>query len=157
MQPLRSVVNWKTKTGKIFITLANFVHLPYISQKCDLSESFCRQTIFAVRLTNMLNTSQRLFNKNSLAWWYVFKTSWRCLQALFARRFENVLKLSWRRLEDVLARRLEDALKMSWKRLEDVLKTYGQDEYIGLNQDVLKTSAEDVWLIRLYSSSSRRL
>ena len=32
---------------------------------------------------------------------------------------------------------------MSRKRLEDVLKTYGQDEYIGLNQDVLKTSSED--------------
>ena len=43
------------------------------------------------------------------------------------------------------------------RRLEDVLKTYGQDEYIGLDQDVLKTSSEDVWLIRIYSSSSRRL
>ena len=30
-------------------------------------------------------------------------------------------------------------MKTSWRRLEDVLKTYGQDEYVGLDQDVLKT------------------
>ena len=69
-------------------------------------------TVFAVRLTNMLNTSQRLVNKNSLTWWFVFKTSWRCLQDVFARRLEDVLKTFWRRLEHVL--------KTSWKRLEDV-------------------------------------
>ena len=89
-----------------------------------------------------------------------FKTSW--------RRFEDVFKTSWRRLEDVLKtflqdvlktswKRLEDVLKTSWKRLEDVLKTYSQDEYIGLDQDVLKTSSEDVRLRRTYSSWSRRL
>ena len=105
----------------------------------------------------MLNTSQRLVNKNSLTWWYVFKTSWRCLQDVFARRLEDVLKTSWRRLEDVLKTFLQDVLKTSWKRLEDVLKTYGQDEYIGLDQDVLKTSSEDVRLKRTYSSWSRRL
>ena len=49
---------------------------------------------------------------------------------------EDVLKI----LEEVFARRLEDVLKTSSKRLEDVLKTYGQDEYIGLDQDVVKTS-----------------
>ena len=95
--------------------------------------------------------------KNCLTWWYVFKTSLRCLQDIFARRLG---KTSWRCLEDALKmswKRLEDVLKTSWKRLEDVLKTYGQDEYIGLDQDVLKTSSEDVWLIRIYSSSSRRL
>ena len=73
---------------------------------------------------------------------------------------EDVLKMSWRRFEDVLKtswRRLEDVLKTSWKRLEDVLKTYSQDEYIGLDQDVLKTSSEDVRLRRTYSSWSRRL
>ena len=77
----------------------------------------------------MLNTSQRLVNKNSLTWWYVFKTSWRCLQDVFARRLEDVLKTSWRRLEnvlktswrgieDVFARRLEVVLKTSWRRME---------------------------------------
>ena len=34
---------------------------------------------------------------------------------------------------------------------------YGQDEYIGLDQDVLKTSSEDVRLRRVFSSRSRRL
>ena len=94
----------------------------------------------------MLNASQRRVNKNSLTWWYVLKTSWRCLEDVFARRLEDVLKTSWRRLG-----------KTSWKRLEDVLKTYGQDEYIGLDQDVLKTSSDDVWLRQIYSSWSRRL
>ena len=34
---------------------------------------------------------------------------------------------------------------------------YGQHEYIGLDQDILKTSSEEVWLIRIYSSSLRLL
>ena len=121
--------------------------------------------VFAGSLTNKLSTSQRLVNKNSLTWWYVFKTSWRCLQDVFARRLEDVLKTSLRRLGKMSWRRLEEVLKTSWRRfskkswrhLENVLKTYGQDEYIGLDQDVFKTSSEDVWLIRIYSSSSRHL
>ena len=68
---------------------------------------------------------------------------------MFWRRLEEVSKTSWRSLEDVL--------RMSWKRLEDVLKTYGQDGYIDLDQDVLKTSSEDVRLRRTYASWSRRL
>ena len=70
---------------------------------------------------------------------------------------ENVLKIS---LQDVLKmswRRFENVLKTSWKRLEDALNTYGQDEYIGLDQDVLKTSSEDMRLRRTYSSWWRRL
>ena len=66
-------------------------------------------------------------------------------------------------LEDIFARRLEDledVLNTSWRGLEDVLKTYGQDEYIGLDQDVfwrrkakanifvlMKTSSEDEYLL----------
>ena len=38
---------------------------------------------------------------------------------------------------------LEDVLKTSSERLEDVLKMYDKDEYIGFDQDVLKTSPED--------------
>ena len=72
------------------------------------------------RLRNVLNASQRRVNKNTLTWRYVLKMSWRYL-----------CKTSWRCLEDVF--------KTSWRRLEDVLKTYGQDEYIGHDQDVLKT------------------
>ena len=97
----------------------------------------------------MLNASQRLVNKNTLTWWYVFKTSWRCLQDVFARRLEDVLKRSWKRLEDVL--------KTSWKRLEDVWTRRIYWSWPRRLKDVLKTSFEDVWLIRIYSSSSGRL
>ena len=105
----------------------------------------------------MLNASQRLVNKTRLTWWYIFKTSWRCLQDVFARRLEDVLKTSWRRLgktswrclEDVFARRLEDVLKTSWRRLEDV---WTRRIYWSWPRRL-----EDVWLIRIYSSSSRRL
>ena len=48
-------------------------------------------------------------------------------------RLENVLKTS---LPDVLktsSKRLEDALKISWRRF---CKTYSQDEYLGLDQEV---------------------
>ena len=69
------------------------------------------------------------------------------LQNILKASLQDVLKMSWtrlsdllkmfsKRLEDALARRLEEVLKTFWKRLEDVLKTYGQDEYIGLDQDV---------------------
>ena len=91
--------------------------------------------------------------------------SWRCLQDVFARRLEgvlktswqDVLKMSWRRLENVLKTSWRRFCKTSWKHLENVLKKYGQDEYIGFDQDVLKTSSEDVWLIRIYLSSLRSL
>ena len=43
------------------------------------------------------------------------------------------------------------------RRLENVLKMYNQDKYIGLDQDVLKTSSEDAWLRQICSSWSRRL
>ena len=75
----------------------------------------------------MLKTSQRLVNNNSLTWQYVFKMSWRCLQDVFVRRLEDVLKTSCRRMD---------------------------------NTNILvltKMSSEDIWLIRIYSSSSRRL
>ena len=71
---------------------------------------------------------------------YVLKSSSKRLEDVFATRLEDVLKTSSKRLETVLARRLEDILKTSSKCLENVFKTSGQDEYIGLDQDVLKTS-----------------
>ena len=101
-----------------------------------------------VRLENVLKISLQ----------DILKVSWRHLEDVFRtswRRLEDVLKTPWRGLEDVLKtswRRLENVLKKSWKRLEDVLKTYGQDEYIGLDQDILKTSSEEVRLRRTYSS-----
>ena len=58
------------------------------------------------------------------------------------RSLQDVLKTSWRCLEDVFAR-----------RLEDVLKTYDQDDYLVF----IKTSSEDVWVRRIFSSWSRHL
>ena len=91
----------------------------------------------------------------------VLKVSWR----RFLRRLEGVLKTSWRRLgktswrclEDVFARRLEDVLKTSWRRLEDVWPRRIYWSWPRLLEDVLKTSSEDVRLRRTYSSWSRRL
>ena len=97
-----------------------------------------------VRLQNVLKASLQ----------DVLKMSWR----LIAGRLEIVLKTSWRRLCKTSWRCLEDVLKMPWRRiLQDVFKTYGQSEYIGLDQDILKTSSADKWLRRIYSSWSIHL
>ena len=78
-------------------------------------------------------------------------------------RLENVLKMSPRRICETSWRRFKDVLRTTWRCLEDIwktLKTYGQDEYWSWArrlEDVLKTCSEDIWLIRIYSSSSRRL
>ena len=108
-----------------------------------------------IRLENVLKISfQDVLKMSSKRLEDVLKMSWRRFCKTSWRRLEDVLKTSWRRLEDVWPRRIY----WSWpRRLEDVLKTYGQDEYIGLDQDVLKTSSEDVWLRRICSSWSRRL
>ena len=87
----------------------------------------------------------------------VLKASW--------KRLEDVLKISWRRFCTTFWRRLEDVLKTPWRCLQNVLKTflqdvsktYSQDEYIGLDQDILKTSSEDVRLRQTYSPWWRRL
>ena len=68
-------------------------------------------------------------DNNSLTWWYVLKTSGRFLKDIFPRR----------------------------KWLEDALKRYHRDEYVRLDQDILKMSYEDLWLKSIYPSWSRRL
>ena len=100
--------------------------------------------VFAVRLTNILNTSQRLINKNSLTWWLrlqnvlkmpsrrICETSWRRLGKTSWRCLEDALKTSSKRLEDVIKMYLQDVLKTFWTRLEDVLARR--------LEDVLKTS-----------------
>ena len=97
------------------------------------------QNVLTRRLEDVLKTSWRLLEN-------VLKTSSRCFEDVFTRRLQNVFKTFWRRLD-----------KTSWIRLEDVLKTYDQDEYIGLDQDVLKKSSEDICVRWIYSSWSRRL
>ena len=88
-----------------------------------------------VRLGNVLKHLCKTFSRR------LGKTSWRWLQHL-----GDVLNLSWRRF-----------CKTSWSFLEDVLKTYGQDEYICLDQGIIKTSSEDVWLRRIFFFWSKRL
>ena len=91
-----------------------------------------------IRFENFLKRSlQDVFITSSRRLQNVLKTSWRYLENAFARRLEHVLKTSWRCLEHALAGRLEDVWKTSWRRLED----YHQDDYIGLDQDILKTSS----------------
>ena len=111
-----------------------------------------------IRLQNVLKMSPRHICETS---WKRFEDVWKTYQQdvlkMSWRSLEDILKTSWKRLQDTLKTFLQKVLKTSWKRLEDVLKRFGQDEYIGLEQDVLKTCSEDVWLIRIYSSSSRRL
>ena len=95
------------------------------------------------------------------SWRHICKTSWRCPSKMSWTCLEVVLKMSWSCLEDVL--------KLSWKRL----KTYDQDEYIVLHQDVfwrrmnkanifvlIKTSwkrLKDVFWRQRQKTSSRRL
>ena len=54
--------------------------------------------------------------------------------------------MSWRRF-----------YKRFLRRIGNVFKTYDQDKHVDLDQDVLKTSSEDVWLRRIYSSWSKCL
>ena len=132
----------------------------FVQTDHNFSEVWLRQILLCRRLCSrpqkhceyVLKTSWKYFNRNSITWWYV-KTSLQDILKMYWRRF---CKTSWRGLEDVLKTSWQNVLKTSSKGLEDVLKTYDQDEYIGLDQDVLKTSFEDV-RVRPICSSWRRL
>ena len=122
---------------KFFALTINF-------SKCDLDKSFYREPFWGwskKRFKCVSKTSWKRVNKNSLIWWYTFRTFWRHLKDVlktflqhvfktFRRRLENLLKTYWRCLEDVFGRRLKDALNTSWRRLgktswtrfKDVLK-----------------------------------
>ena len=62
-----------------------------------------------------------------------------------------MLKISWSCFCKTSWRGIEDALKTS---SQDVSNTYDQDEYIGLDQDVLKKSSEDEDERRLWIGTS---
>ena len=129
--------------------------------------------VFAVRLTNILNTSQRLVNKNSLTWWLrlqnvlkmssrrICETSWRRLGKTSWRCLEDFLKTSSKRLEDVIKMYLRDVLKTFWRRLEDVLKTcWRRLASWRCVEDVLKTSwrrMDKTNILVLTKTSWRRL
>ena len=76
------------------------------------------------------------------------KMSWRNLCKTFRRRFEDVLKTSWKRFCTASWRHpLEDVFKASWKVLNKSWSYMTKTNIL-----VLKTSSEDVWLRRMYSS-----
>ena len=77
------------------------------------------------------------------------KTSWRCLEYVFARRLEDVLKTSSRCLAKTSWRCLKDVLKKSWKCLEDVLARR--------LENVLKVVFKTSWSRRIYWFWLRRL
>ena len=87
-------------------TLRNFVPSQWISLKRDL-ENHSPDNRFRSksqkRVKYVSKMSWRRVNQNSLTWWYILKTSSRCL--------ENVFKMSWKRFEC----------------LEDLFKMYEQD------------------------------
>ena len=94
------------------------------------------------------------FSKRSLQ--EVMKTYWRRLEDVLKTLLQKILKTSWIRFEDVLTRGLEDISKTSWH----VLKTYDQDNYVSLDQDVLKTSWRRLLTTKkkdLFKASSRHV
>ena len=98
--------------------MRNFDHAcKFSTLTINFSEVWPRQILFnlMIRLENVLISR------------YLCKTSWRCLENVFA------------------------------KRLEDVLKMYGQDEYIGLDQDVFWRRKAKANIFVLIKTSWRRL
>ena len=91
------------------------------------------------RLRNVLNTSPKRVNKNSLTWWYVLKTSWRCLEDVF---------------QDVLKTYSQD----EYIGLDqDVLKTSSEDVRLRRTYSSWSRRLEDVFWRRRRKTSSRRL
>ena len=86
----------------------------------------------------------------------VLKTSLQDVLKMSWRRLEKVLKMSWRRLENIL-KHLGDVLKMSWRHLENLWKMSWRRMTKTNILVLIKTSSEDVWVRRIYSSWSRRL
>ena len=66
------------------------------------------------------------------------KTSWRCLEDVFARPLEDVLKTSWRRMAKM---NILVLTKTSWRRLEDVRLRRTYSSWSRRLEDVLKTSS----------------
>ena len=64
------------------------------------------------------------------------------------------MKTSWKCLEDIFARLLQHVLDTSSRHL---CKTYDKDEHIPLDQDIFKTSSQDVRARGIYWSWSRCL
>ena len=79
--------------------------------------------------------------------------SWR----RFCRRLKDVLKTSSKHLEDILKMSRRRFCKTSWRGFQNVLKTSWRHMAKTNILVFIKTSSEDEWLRRIYSSSSRHL
>ena len=92
----------------------------------------------------------------------VLKISLQDVLKMSERRLQNVLKTSLRCFEELLKASRRRLNKMSWKCLEDVLKTYGQDEYIGIENVFWRRKAKaNIFLKKktkdVFKTSSMRL
>ena len=122
---------------------------------------------------HVLRTSSTLLQRNNFS---SSKTSWRRLEDALTtsretslRRHQEFFKTCWKTkncyAEDVFKTSCRLVLKTSWRcledifgrRLEDVLKTYDQDEYIGLGQDVFWRLMTEANMFDLIKTSWRRL
>ena len=134
-----------------FSTLTKNFSEVWPRQILDLGKQFNLE----IRLENVLKTS--LQDVLKMSWTHFEDVLKTFLQEVLKTFWQDVLRTSWRHLEDVFKTSwgcLDDVLA---RRLEDLLKSYGPDEYIGLNHEVLKTSSEDVWIRWIYLSWSWRL
>ena len=101
-----------------------------------LSWKFCTLTITVFGkecLRNVLNTSRRRVNKNSLTWWYVLKTSWRRMAKT------NVLVLT----------------KTPWRHnakasIFVLIKMFSEDRDVRHLQEVFKTSSSRQMFVGLW-------
>ena len=152
--------------------MGNFYHTcKFSTVTINFSELWARQILhlykkfnLMVRLGNVLKTSFQDVLK--MSWRRVqkdLKISWRCLEDVSARRLEELLQTSWQDVLKTSWRRLENVLMTSWRRMAKtnmlvliktssrrLLKTYDQDKYICLNQDILKTCPEEEYERRLH-------
>ena len=147
------------KLREICWNMRNFYHTDKFSTvTINFSEVWPRHILDLGKQFNLMMLFENIL-KSSL------KTSSRCLENVFAIRLEDVFKASWQDVLKMSRRRLECVFETSWRcleyvfarRVEDVLARRLEDEYIGLDQDVLKMSSEDVWVRRIHPSWSRRL
>ena len=89
------------------------------------------QEVLKTSWSYVLKTSSARLQRNNFS---SSKTSWRCLEDVFARRLEDILKTSWRRMIKTnifVWRRMSKAnifvlIKTSWRRL---LKTKTKDAF----------------------------
>ena len=109
-----------------------FYRTPSIAASVIAQQRFVGlQEVLKTSWRHVLKTSSARLQRNNFS---SSKTSWRCLEDIFARRLEDILKTSWRRMIKTnifVWRRMSKAnifvlIKTSWRRL---LKTKTKDAF----------------------------